>query len=74
MDLDAVYAGLGTEADFTGKDVKGKAVFVYSQLGTPEMGAVKRAAAKGAAVVFEGGRVHHRSHGKNLRVSQQLCG
>jgi hypothetical protein len=53
VDLDAVYAGLGTEADFTGKDVKGKAVFIYSQLGTPEMGAVKRAAAKGAAVVFE---------------------
>jgi len=53
VDLDAVYAGLGTEADFAGKVVKGKAVFVYSQLGTPEMGAVRRAAAKGAAVVLE---------------------
>ncbi|HEY2835360.1 MAG TPA: hypothetical protein VGI89_02240, partial [Rhizomicrobium sp.] len=29
MELDAVYAGLGTEADFAGKDVRGKAVFVY---------------------------------------------
>jgi hypothetical protein len=53
LDLDAVYAGLGTEADFAGKDVRGKAVFVYSQLGGPEEGAVKRAAAKGAAVVLE---------------------
>jgi hypothetical protein len=53
VDLDAVYAGLGTEADFAGKDVKGKAVFVYSQLGAPEMGAVKRAVAHGAAVVLE---------------------
>src|SRR5215469_1385429 len=53
VDLDAVYAGLGTDADFSGKDVKGKAVFVYSQLGTPDMGAVKRAAAQGAAVVLE---------------------
>src|SRR6185437_15077191 len=53
IDVDAVYAGLGTEADFAGKDVKGKAVFVYSQLGAPEEGAVKRAADKGAAAVFE---------------------
>lgn len=53
MDLDAVYAGLGTGADFAGKDVRGKAVFVYSQLGGPEEGAVKRAADKGAAVVLE---------------------
>ncbi len=52
-DLDAIYAGLGTDADFAGKDVRGKAVFVYSQLGAPDEGAVKRAADKGAAVVFE---------------------
>jgi hypothetical protein len=30
VELDAVYVGLGTEADFMGKDVKGKAVFTYS--------------------------------------------
>ena len=52
-ELDAVYAGLGTEADFKNLDVKGKAVFVYSMLGMPELGAVKRAADKGAAVVFD---------------------
>src|SRR5689334_5260498 len=46
-DLDAVYAGLGTEADFAGKDVKGKAVFVYSMQGLPDLGAVRRAADKG---------------------------
>lgn len=55
VELDAVYAGLGTEADFMGKDVRGKAVFVYGMLGLPDEGAeraVKRADAKGAAVVF----------------------
>ncbi len=55
LELDAVYAGLGTEADFMGKDVRGKAVFVYGMLGLPDEGAeraVKRADAKGAAVVF----------------------
>jgi Peptidase family M28 len=55
VELDAVYAGLGTEADFMGKDVRGKAVFVYGMLGLPDEGAeraVRRADAKGAAVVF----------------------
>ena len=53
VELDAVYAGLGTEADFAGKDVRGKAVFVYTMLGAPEAGAVKRAEEKGAAVILE---------------------
>ena len=53
VELDAVYAGLGTEADFAGKDVRGKAVFVYSMLGVTDMRAVKRADEKGAAVIFE---------------------
>jgi len=53
VELDAVYAGLGTEADFAGKDVRGKAVFVYTMLGAPETGAVKRAQEKGAAVILE---------------------
>ena len=53
VELDAVYAGLGTEADFAGKDVRGKAVFVYSMLGAPDERAVKRAEDKGAAVIFE---------------------
>jgi len=33
IDVEAVYAGLGSEADFAGKDVRGKAVFVFNQTG-----------------------------------------
>ena len=44
LDLEAVYVGLGTEADFAGRDVRGKAVFAYSLLGAPATGAVRRAA------------------------------
>ena len=51
--VEAVYVGLGCEADFAGRDVKGKAVFVFSMLGAPEERAVRRAADKGAAAVFE---------------------
>ena len=51
--MDAVYAGLGSEADFAGKDVKGKAVFLYAMQGLADRGAVKRADEKGAAVIFE---------------------
>jgi hypothetical protein len=53
VELDAVYAGLGTEADFAGKNVRGKAVFIYSMLGLDDQHAVKRADDKGAAAVFE---------------------
>jgi hypothetical protein len=53
IDVDAVYAGLGSEADFGGKDAAGKAVFVFNQTGLRDEGAVRRADAKGAAVVFE---------------------
>ena len=54
LDLEAVYAGLGGEGDFAGKDVKGKAVFIYRMpLGPPDIGARQRAEAKGAAVVFD---------------------
>jgi hypothetical protein len=53
LDLEAVYVGLGSEADFAGRDVKGKAVFVFSMLGAPTEGAVRRADAKGAAAIFE---------------------
>jgi hypothetical protein len=52
-DLEAVYVGLGSEADFAGKDVGGKAVFVFSMLGAPTENAVRRADAKGAAAIFE---------------------
>ena len=52
-ELDAVYVGLGTEADFMGKDVKGKAVFISSMLGVTNARAVKRADDKRAAAIFE---------------------
>jgi hypothetical protein len=55
VELDAVYVGLGTEADFMGRDVQGKAVFVYEMLGLRDETAgeaIKRADTKGAAVLF----------------------
>jgi hypothetical protein len=59
LDLDPVWVGLGTEADFAGRDVKGKLVIIWSQP-TPGvinnsaqwMGSTKRAEAKGAAAVL----------------------
>lgn len=53
VDVEAVYGGLGSEADFAGKDVAGKAVFVFNQTGLKDEGAVRRADARGAAVIFE---------------------
>src|SRR5262249_49174199 len=35
LDLEAVYVGLGSEADFAGRNVQGKAVIVFSMLGAP---------------------------------------
>jgi hypothetical protein len=60
VDLEIAYVGWGTEADYAGRDVKGKAVFVYSM---PMSGsrshsaanmhdALRRAEQKGAAAVF----------------------
>ncbi len=59
LDLEAAYVGLGTEADFRGRDVKGKAVFIYAEAlpgawktsGT-SYGAGRRAEERGAAAVF----------------------
>ena len=53
VDVEAVYAGLGSEADFAGKDVRGKAVFVFNRTGLRNEGAVRRADAKGAVAIFE---------------------
>ena len=53
LDVEAVYAGLGSEADFAGKEVRGKAVFIFNMLGLKPEGGVKRADSKGAAVIFE---------------------
>jgi hypothetical protein len=57
--LEPIWAGLGTAADFLGRDVRGKAVFLYS-VPTPGglnhsarwSGAVDRARSEGAAAVF----------------------
>lgn len=59
LDLEAVYAGTGSEADFAGRDVRGKAVFIFSMplpgswrhTATAE-GALRRAETKGAAAIF----------------------
>jgi peptidase M28-like protein len=53
LDIEAVYVGLGSEADFAGRDVRGKAVFVFTMLGAPDEHAVRRADAKGAAAILE---------------------
>ena len=53
VELDAVYGGLGSEADFIGKDLNGKAVFIYNMQGVPTSEAAARADEKGAAVIFE---------------------
>lgn len=56
VNVDAVYLGLGTDVDFAGKDLKGKAVFIYSQWdAVPDRScsrAARRAGEMGAAVIF----------------------
>lgn len=59
LDLELVYAGLGSEADFIGRDVRGKAVLLFSHpmpgswrhTATQE-GAIARTAEKGAAAII----------------------
>jgi hypothetical protein len=59
VDLEAVYVGTGSEADFLGRDVRGKAVFIFSMplpgswrhTATAE-DALRRAESKGAAAIF----------------------
>ena len=59
LDLDVVYAGLGSEADFAGRDVRGKAVLLFSMplpgswrhTATAEQ-AIRRAQDKGAAAII----------------------
>jgi len=60
LDVEAAYVGLGTEADFFGRDVRGKAVFIYSmpmlgshQNSADQNGSLKRAADGGAVAIFE---------------------
>ena len=58
VDLDVVWVGEGTEADFAGRDVKGKAVLIHSIPAPGSMGhsaayngAMARASEKGAAAI-----------------------
>jgi Peptidase family M28 len=60
IDADAVWVGTGSEADFAGRDVHGKAVFMFSMPLPGSMnntstleGGPKRAEEHGAAAVFE---------------------
>jgi hypothetical protein len=59
LDLDAVWVGIGTAADFAGRDVKGKAVVIHTMLSPGQMGqsalfegAFKRANEAGAAAII----------------------
>ena len=65
-ELDAVWVGRGSEADFLGRDVTGKAVFVETDQAIGNNGAVERAGTKGAAIVFEvslqPGNMHYQSY------------
>lgn len=76
LDVEAVYVGLGTEADFMGKDVRGKAVFLYS-LPKPSGaatigGGAKRAQDKGAVAVFDvmtlPGNMRYQSYPSNATI------
>jgi hypothetical protein len=72
-ELDTVWVGLGQASDFIGRDVRGKAVFIYS-IPTPSslvqsamwMGAVARAQRAGAKAVIVDlaipGNMHYVSH------------
>jgi hypothetical protein len=52
--LEAVYVGLGAASDFIGRDVRGKAVFIYRLTpGTPDLGGRVRAEQLGAAAIFD---------------------
>ncbi len=58
LEADAVWVGLGTAADFAGRDVRAKAVVIHSMLSPGQMGqsatmegAFKRAADAGAAAI-----------------------
>ena len=53
LDVEAVYVGLGSEADFVGRDVDGKAAFAFGMLGAPSERAVRRANTNGAAAIFD---------------------
>ena len=59
LEVDAIWVGLGTAADFAGREVRGKAVVIHSMLAPGQMGqsaifegAFKRATDAGAAAIL----------------------
>ena len=83
-DLEPVWVGLGTPADFKGRDVKGKAVLIYD-VPTPGgkdysgawTGAIQRARDGGAAVVFTvlgfpGNHVNHTDGAASEKITFAL--
>jgi hypothetical protein len=58
LDLEVAYVGLGSESDYIGKDVRGKAVFIYSATHNHQQStalterATLRAEKMGAAAIF----------------------
>jgi Peptidase family M28 len=75
LDVPAVYVGLGSEADFAGRDVRGKAVFLFREGTSYNMGSadvLKRAQSNGAAAIFtsdfRGGNFSIQSYRANTTV------
>ena len=72
LDLPAVYAGLGSEADFAGRDVRGKAVVLFKDGARGAGDAFRRAQDKGAAVIFSadprGGNYSYQSYRMNTTI------
>ncbi len=52
LDLEAVYVGLGSEADFAGREVRGKAVLALRTPLSSSEEALQRADSRGAAVIL----------------------
>ncbi len=72
LELEVVYVGLGSEADFIGRDVEGKAAFSHSMFGVRDDGALPRADAHGAAAIFDvhmlPGNMRYQAYPKNTTV------
>jgi Zn-dependent M28 family amino/carboxypeptidase len=75
LDVPAVYVGLGSEADFAGRDVRGKAVFFVRSGLAYNVGpadVLKRAEDRGAAAIFgsdsRGGNFNTLSYAANTTV------
>ena len=72
LDLPAVYAGLGSEADFAGRDVRGKAVVLFKDGARGAGDAFRRAQDKGAAVILSadprGGNYSYQSYRMNTTI------